>query len=793
MSAAWMWGRTELRARWRSWVILGLLAGATFGLAAAGWAGARRTSVALPRYLAALRAPSAAILANDPVGFGPAERAKVAALPEVTATYPFLIGIGLEAKPAGLTDAIGLLPTTAGSARLLSEGVIVAGRFTDPKRADEVVVDENVRRKLHIGIGSTIELSQSASPQELAQIPPAMRPHGDPNFEQLLRVVGISKSVDSEPSSAPSAGFYAKYHDRLAGFINEFVTLRNGEAGIPKLDADVERIVGHPVNVESFSQLQGIPKIRNILRVEEQGLLLFALAVLVVGGVLVGQALARAVSAGAADMPTWRAIGADRSIAIRALTLPALVSAGAGVLVAVAVAIGLSERFPISQARRFDLDVGYHADWLVLGLMIAAVLVAVLAIAIVAALWAVSGRRTVRHSPSTVGRWTARAGLPPALAIGSRLAVEPGRGRRAVPVRSALIGAIVGVLGVVGCFTFRAGLADAAASPQRSGITWDYEFGSGVGQVPAPKVAAIAKDSDVASFMHGVWVRNVRIDGVGTPTWATETVKGEMSPVVLSGRAPRTRDEIAFGPGTMKDLHAHIGEHIAIGPSDGHTVKVVGTALLPASSHTDYDVSGWMTMPGIESVVGPLAKLDVNTFEDYGFVKWKPHVNVKHAQAGVLKILGDDLGDAAPATLPTAVVSLGHLESLPFALGIFFALLATATVAHALVTTVRRRRHELAVLRSLGFTRRQTRGAIAWQATLIAAAGLIVGVPLGILAGRALWRHLAENFPLAYVPPLALLAVLLVVPAAILLANVLAAVPARSAARIRPAEALRTE
>ena len=130
----------------------------------------------------------------------------------------------------------------------------------------------------------------------------------------------------------------------------------------------MQRIVGHDVNVESVAHLDGIPKIRNILRVEESGLLLFALAVLVVGGVLIGQALARAVSAGAADLPTWRAIGADRSIAVtragdarvdhrrRRRRRPARPSRSL-----------LSARFPISQARRFDLHVGYHADWFVLG------------------------------------------------------------------------------------------------------------------------------------------------------------------------------------------------------------------------------------------------------------------------------------------------------------------------------------------------------------------------------------------------------------------------------------------
>jgi len=96
-------------------------------------------------------------------------------------------------------------------------------------------------------------------------------------------------------------------------------------------------------------------------------------------------------------------------------------------------------------------------------------------------------------------------------------------------------------------------------------------------------------------------------------------------------------------------------------------------------------------------------------------------------------------------------------------------------------------------MRSIGFTRRQSRIAIAWQATLIAAIGLLVGVPLGIATGRFVWRWLAHNLPIVYVPPLAAIAAILIVPAAILLANLLAAWPARSAARIRPAEALRTE
>ena len=289
MTAAWMWARSELRARWRAWVVLGVLAGSAFGLAAAGLAGARRTSVALPRYIAALHAPTAAVLANDP-SFDDAKRRAVAALPEVREAYPFEVAFALQDPP--INDGGGLIPTTPDGARLMA-GVIIEGRMADPARADEMVVDQNLRRQFGLVIGSTVTIGQKATPQEIASAPPGLIPPGvDPNFEQKLRVVGISKSVDNEPNWSPSAGFYAKYGPKLVGFVNEFTDLRGGEADVPRFQRDVDRIVGHPVNVVSFGELTGYQKIRNLLRVEQEGLLLFALAVLVVGGVLIGQALA---------------------------------------------------------------------------------------------------------------------------------------------------------------------------------------------------------------------------------------------------------------------------------------------------------------------------------------------------------------------------------------------------------------------------------------------------------------------------------------------------------------------
>jgi ABC-type antimicrobial peptide transport system permease subunit len=90
-------------------------------------------------------------------------------------------------------------------------------------------------------------------------------------------------------------------------------------------------------------------------------------------------------------------------------------------------------------------------------------------------------------------------------------------------------------------------------------------------------------------------------------------------------------------------------------------------------------------------------------------------------------------------------------------------------------------------------TRWQTRLTIASQATVVAVVGLIFGIPLGIAAGRTGWRILADATPVIYTAPLAALAVLLAIPTTVAIANLLAAWPARRAARLRVSEVLRAE
>jgi len=110
-----------------------------------------------------------------------------------------------------------------------------------------------------------------------------------------------------------------------------------------------------------------------------------------------------------------------------------------------------------------------------------------------------------------------------------------------------------------------------------------------------------------------------------------------------------------------------------------------------------------------------------------------------------------------------------------------------------LVSSLRRRRREFAVLKTLGFSSGQLFGAVAVQASVIAVIGLLIGIPSGIAIGRWLWVLFARQIyavPDATVPVLWLV---IVGAVAIVLVNIVAALPARSAARTPTALVLRTE
>src|SRR5262249_23639285 len=142
---------------------------------------------------------------------------------------------------------------------------------------------------------------------------------------------------------------------------------------------------------------------------------------------------------------------------------------------------------------------------------------------------------------------------------------------------------------------------------------------------------------------------------------------------------------------------------------------------------------------------------------------------------------------------PSDIVSYSRVRTTPLLLAGVLALLAVATVGHALVTAVRRRRRDFALLKTLGFTRRQVSASVASQPTTFGVVALLVGVPLGIIVGRWAWTTLADDLGTVAEPIVPVLAVVLAVPLILVVANLVAFVPGRIAAGLRPGAVLRSE
>ena len=142
---------------------------------------------------------------------------------------------------------------------------------------------------------------------------------------------------------------------------------------------------------------------------------------------------------------------------------------------------------------------------------------------------------------------------------------------------------------------------------------------------------------------------------------------------------------------------------------------------------------------------------------------------------------------------PAEIVNYRTMGDTPALLALALAAGAVVALGLTLVTTVRRRRHDLALLKTLGFTQRQLTAAVAWQASVVAVTGVVIGVPLGIAVGRWLWVLFARQIYAIPQPSVPVLSVVLVAIGSLLVANVVAALPGLAAARTSTSLLLRTE
>jgi hypothetical protein len=340
-----------------------------------------------------------------------------------------------------------------------------------------------------------------------------------------------------------------------------------------------------------------------------------------------------------------------------------------------------------------------------------------------------------------------------------------------------------------------ASLSHMLNTPRLAGFTWDA-FVSVEGGLPKA-AAALRADPKIVGYSRGGFV-GVRVGGVGAMALVLGR-PGLARPVVTAGVAPAAGDEIALGASTMRAAHTAIGQTVAVvlDPAGAHPkpvrIRVVGMVIVPPTPFlvTKLGEGAAVTLRAYLRIdPGAARQLSGLPF----LVRFAPGVS---RDAGLAAVANDIKGLPGlfvnAAERPANVVSLASIAGLPVVLSGLLALMAAATLAHTLASSTRRRRRDLAILKSLGFGRWQLRQALAWQATTIAAIALLIGLPVGIAGGRWAWRYLATQLGVLPEPAVPLTAIVIAIPAALVAANLIAAAPGQAAARIPPAAVLRTE
>jgi hypothetical protein len=808
--------RATFARRWGGYLAIVLLVGLVGGLAMGAIAGARRTQSAFPAYLAATNASDLQFQTSIVASYVSASNldARLSHLPFVThvASAPNMLvgplGSNGKALPAAFNDddvtelgSSGEMVATAEAARLsgwhLGESVsfgayslaqVSSGSFNPLTGAP-------ARRFSATLVGLVVFSSQIVND----------------DVDRYPTFVLITPALTDELRASENYPIYA-------------LRLEHGNADVAKVESEIIKALP-PRSTYSF-HLTSVDEgeVERATRPEAIALGVFGAIALLAAMLIAGQAVSRQLWANAEDLAVLRSIGADAATVTIDAALGLAGAVVLGALLAVAIAIGLSPLTPIGPVSQVDPSPGVAFDWTVLGLGLA-----VLAVGLGVLTFALGYRRATRgfgegietERRSAIVEAAARSGLPEPALIGLRFSLVRSRGRAAVPVRSALVGAALAVAVVVATVTFGSSLATLDSHPALYGWNWSYAINSAAGDNVPPVVGTLlGRDPDVAAWT-GYSFANVQMNGLTVPVLLT-SAHAALGPPILSGHAIDAGNQVVVGAATLAALHERVGDTVMVSygtPKDAPIyvpptpVVIVGTATMPAIGASEHLHPSMGTGALIPTNLEPATFKKALTSPDPNLngpiidvVRLKASVSPAAGRSMLQRIVEeadkvmaadpDGAGDAyavLPVQRPAEIVNYQSTGDTPGVLAAGLAAGAIVALGLTLASSVRRRRRELALLKTLGFTQRQLAACVAWQASVAAAVGVVVGVPVGIALGRWLWTLFARAIYAVPEPSVPVTQIVIVGLGAFVLANLAAAIPGRIAARTPTAIVLRSE
>ena len=353
--------------------------------------------------------------------------------------------------------------------------------------------------------------------------------------------------------------------------------------------------------------------------------------------------------------------------------------------------------------------------------------------------------------------------------------------------------------------TFATNLDRLADTPPRYGWDWTGSLGGGFDPAPSVMTEALVADRSLAGVAGGNYF-DMAIGGRTITAVTFDQLKGTIGPVILEGRAPRRDHELALGTRTLNAAGLAIGDRVRVKLEEQPTtMRIVGRAVFPrlgAGSFTPTDLGEGAAMTN----TGALKLVNIDTRETNDpdarysvyFVRAARGVSFQVLAAGLSRKLGGIIEECSNQNCmsgpqrPGDIVAYGRVRSTGTALAALLALTASAALAHSLMTSMRRRRRDVAILKTLGFVGRDVSNTARWQALALAGTALVVGIPLGLLVGRGLWTIFAHELGVADHTSIPAGPVAFAIPATLILASIVATIPGRLARRTRPAIVLRS-
>ena len=855
LGVSWYRFRATFGRRWGGYLALVLLVGLVGGLGMGAAASARRTQSSYATYLASTDPSDLTVtiygLSQAPdsgSGYSSALTQEMAHLPHVRSVEAAIVlnGLPLNADGSPRVNTAGQVYPVASVDGLFfrqDRVTLTQGRLADPRRPDEIMMTASAAHYLGFHVGEVIPYGLYTNAQQRVAgfgtklVPPKIRIEA-----KLVGLVAFSSAIieddiDRFPTlivctPALATEVLANPGQSFTGAATYGIQVDHGSKNVGVVERELARIIPTGLQSTLHATAPVAAKADRTLKPIAIALGVFGGVALLAALLIATQAISRRQRESAEEVTVLRALGATPTTTAADGLIGTLGAIVLGSLLAAVVAVALSPLSPLGPVRPVYPDTGVSADWVVLGAGLVVLIGGLGAIAIVLAYRGASHRvaqrlRLLPASKSKFAQAAAAAGLSAPGVVGVRMALESGRGRTAVPVRSALVGTALAVALIVASVTFGSSLQTLVKKPALYGWNWTYmlnQVGSGSAGVPPQALALLGHDPDVAAAT-GVDYNDLDIDGQNFPFLFGDS-HASISPPILSGHALDGTDQIVLGAATMAQLHKHLGDTVVVtygtrkdAPTDIPPTRltIVGTATMPAvgfatlvADHTSMGTGALVSFDVLppafrKAILTPYRTLNGPNLV---FVRLRAGVVPGVGRANLQRIAnianqdfaavpgGAGIGNTIVVQgvqRPAEIVNYKTMGAIPALLVAGLALGAVAALALTLAATVRRRQRDLALLRTLGFTQRQLAAAVAWQASVAAVVGIVVGIPVGAIIGRWLWDLFARQIYAVPEPTVPVLSLVLIAAGTLVLANIVAAVPARTASRTPTALMLRAE